>query len=1293
MPTLTKRAIYVLLLAVSCSLQAAPTDLAGAPLHDLLSSQVKPNILFILDDSGSMQWSYLGDEVANNNYENAVGYRSSLCNKIYYNPQLRYPVPVRADGSAYPQQPFNAALYDGFQPASQAIDLSSGFMAWRSASSVPAVPANTADVTYTPDCFKTDSACPVGGSGLPNLPGPAHYFIYKGQQRDKLGDNSAQDHCKDTGFDTSEAGSNHWIKKIIDASSPPAEQQNFANWFSYHRTRILTMKTAIGRAFRDFDQQFRVGFSTIGYSGTDSANPGFLKLADFDADQRLRFYAKLYAIVPRASTPLRAALSKAGQLYAGKLLTGADDPVQYSCQRHFSILSTDGYWNTNWETASYGPKKIDGSTNVGNQDDSLPRPMYDGSGSNQALPALQLARLSISGIRPARLGYTIVRSIKINGVEIMANNAGVYDTDHPEDDAAAMALAIAAAARLGGFRVTALGTDVLIIAPASAGPLGLSPAVNTPAVNTPVVNSYGSLPISISAFTTVPATGRTANTLADVAAYYYQTDLRTSALGNCRSQPEVCNNNVPVAAGSSASSSASNSAGSHQHMVTYTVGLGANGLLHYQQNYDTAQSGDFFDIKNGNRNWPDPIYFDGPERIDDLWHAAVNGGGKYFSAQDPESLAQALASTMTAIRGSIGAAAAAATSSQEPVEGDNKVFISRYRSVQWDGELEARSFELADGTLGNVALWSAQSLLDARVSGSTDSRQIYVFATDTSNHLKNFIWSVLNTTEQAFFSTVCAAVSSLSQCAQFSSEQTQQASGASLVNYLRGQRGNEDRAENTQRLFRQREHVLGALINAQPVYVGPPAFRYADENYGLFRDEQAAQRKSMVYAAANDGMLHAFNAISGREEWAFIPPAALPLMSQLADRNLGSRFRYVLDASPVVADFCPAAPAAACNKTQWRTILIGGMAAGGRQYYALDITDPDLPKALWIFGSQQDADLGYSFSKPVVSKRRDGRWVVVVGSGYNNLNPGDGQGYLYVLDAASGVLLEKIATHAGSTANPSGLGQINAWVDTVLDNTASRFYGGDLLGNVWRFDMDDVLPPAGKDAVLLASLVKDGRAQPITTRPELSEIRVGGNTVAVVSVATGKYLGLSDLADNSVQSVYTFKDSLQASGLGALRDNPDMIAQTMTQNAGGTERTTSTTAVDWQRNNGWWLDFSTGGNASGERATIDPEQQLGILRIVTNVPGSTACNVGGSSWLYAFDYRSGIYLPLAVNNAAGKKLASTDLVAGVRTVKWRDRTLSILTDEAGNVTQAVDPLPAEPVRPVRRVSWRELDEQ
>ena len=79
----------------------------------------------------------------------------------------------------------------------------------------------------------------------------------------------------------------------------------------------------------------------------------------------------------------------------------------------------------------------------------------------------------------------------------------------------------------------------------------------------------------------------------------------------------------------------------------------------------------------------------------------------------------------------------------------------------------------------------------------------------------------------------------------------------------------------------------------------------------------------------------------------------------------------------------------------------------------------------WSAGTAgADCHLGYTYGRPVVSKLADGTWVVMVTSGYNNINAtakaGDGEGYLYVLNAATGRIIYKISTGAGSPSTPSG---------------------------------------------------------------------------------------------------------------------------------------------------------------------------------------------------------------------------------------------------------------------------------
>lgn len=1268
---------WLCLLALSVT-PCLATDVARAPISFLQSAQVKPNIFFILDDSGSMQVSFMGDEIVQHGYENKIGYRSSACNKIYYDPAVLYPVPVGANGKSLEPQNFYRARYDGFQPASVSVDLSREFMPWRNSLTVPRVPQSTDTTFYIEDCSGGNGeVCRPDLNGpLPNVPGPAHYYLYKGAQPARLGDNSSQDHCHDTRFDVSPAGTANWIRVNVGSRSGPGgsdERQNFANWFSYHRTRMLTMKTAIGHAFASLDEHYRVGFSTISYSGTDTQHPGFLKIADFNAAHRQQFYSKIYATLPLSSTPLRAALAKAGRLYAGQLLKGADDPVQYACQQHFTILSTDGYWNTAAESPSYGPVRIDGRTPIGDIDHALPRPQQDGDPANTRL---RVATISVIVDGAARATpYTWVQNLTVNGQSVLVRSAGVEHTAQPQADAFQLASRLAASVGAQGFRAVSRGSEVLLIAPAG----------NDSLLAVPQIAVQGSLRLVASSFQDVPRNGRTADTLADVAAYYFLTDLRAPALGNCQSLTDVCPDTVPVRPVSRD--------GNHQHMVTHTIGLGASGILRYRHDYDSAPDGDFRRIVDGQIGWPDPIYFSGSERIDDLWHAAVNGGGRYFNASNSPALARALADTLAGIRARNSTAAAVATRSQELPSADERVFVTRYRSVYWDGDVHARRLQ-SDATASSDGLiWSAAAQLSRRLSAASDTRRILLGAATAPRGLKEFRWSELNATERSHFTARCLRSTPstvLSQCPRLSAEHRVLASGERLLNYLRGQWAHEDRADTAVPLFRRREQVLGAPIHAQPLYVGPPAFRYADDHYAAFRDGVAAQRPAVVYVAANDGMLHAFDAGTGDELWAFIPQGVLPRLWESADAAFAQRFRYLLDGSPVAADICPYAPQRACDASEWRTLLVGGFGAGGREYYALDITDPRQPAALWRFNTDHAPNLGEALARPVITKRRDGTWVVVVSSGYNNVEPGDGRGYLFVLNAASGALLEAISTGEGSVAEPAGLGPVNAWIEQTFDNTATRFYAGDLAGNVWRFDIDDQVPPAGREATRLATLVRAGLPQPITTRIELSDIRQGSQRLPVVTVATGRLLGVSDLADKSIQSVYTLTDPLLAQGHGDVRASGRLVQQRL-QLADDGQRSISAHPVDWRNDPGWYVDLDADPQ-SGERVTLDPEQQQGVLRFVANVPDGSICRAAAHSWLYTLDVQSGSYWPLPGQRLAAQRISDLNLTTGVRWMRAGGQALSLVNEESGALKTITHTSASPPAQSVRRVSWYELDD-
>ncbi|RYF39930.1 MAG: hypothetical protein EOO27_48465, partial [Comamonadaceae bacterium] len=305
--------------------------------------------------------------------------------------------------------------------------------------------------------------------------------------------------------------------------------------------------------------------------------------------------------------------------------------------------------------------------------------------------------------------------------------------------------------------------------------------------------------------------------------------------------------------------------------------------------------------------------------------------------------------------------------------------------------------------------------------------------------------------------------------------------------------------------------------------------------------------------------------------------------------------------------------------------LVGGLNNGGNGYYALDVTDPTNPLPMWEFkvgncaanpvGATQDCNLGKTYGRPAITKLRDGRWVVLVTSGYNNVEQtgSDGGGYLYVLNAADGSIISRIATGAGTTASPSGLREINYFVNNqAYDNTAQRVYGTDVQGNVWRFDVNGILAPAGVEAVRLGS-AKDaaGVAQPITVRPELAEV----NGVTMVMVATGKILATDDLLTTDVQSVYSFRDPM--TGDSPVYDDLRAVLKPMRmtqQGSGSSARRTiacSGTGSACNNSTGWYLDLPD----SGERVNVSMQSLQGMLVFASNVPSDTMCAGGGYSWL------------------------------------------------------------------------------
>jgi len=382
----------------------------------------------------------------------------------------------------------------------------------------------------------------------------------------------------------------------------------------------------------------------------------------------------------------------------------------------------------------------------------------------------------------------------------------------------------------------------------------------------------------------------------------------------------------------------------------------------------------------------------------------------------------------------------------------------------------------------------------------------------------------------------------------------------------------------------------------------------------------------------------------------------------------------------------------------WKTILVGGLNSGGKGYYALDVTDPENPLALWEFANDNDpqvtgtdANLGLTYGIPIITKRDNGTWVVVFTSGYNN--GGDGNGRLYMLNAITGAQeITAIPTLSsgqpvGSVATPSGLGKLNAWVEDDADNKAKRFYAGDLLGNLWRFDTDGLVEPHNSALLLAKFQIDASTPQAITTRPELAAVSYNGVDYPAVFVATGEYLGISDIADRRQQSIYAVKDPLTSSGLGDVRQRSDIVVQTLSDNSSGI-RTASKNDVNWSTKNGWRLDLPS----AGERVAVDMQLQYTTLAVISAIPGTNECKPsGGSSWLYALDIAKGTALPNAAGGAAGSYLGAY-LGVGMTWIELTNGSSKLIIPRSDGKVETATPTVSRTSSSsgAHRTSWREL---
>lgn len=780
------------------------------------------------------------------------------------------------------------------------------------------------------------------------------------------------------------------------------------------------------------------------------------------------------------------------------------------------------------------------------------------------------------------------------------------------------------------------------------------------------------------------------NSLADTAMYYASTDLRSGTPSECKSPltgADVCENNLPIS---------NDDSNTQQHMRTFTLGMGVDGQLRYRKDYRTATAGDFFNIKNGSLDWPVPKN-NTETAVDDLWHAAVSGRGQYFSAGDPAVLVSSLKEALASISTEYGAGAAAATSTTEPVSGDNFAYVATYTTGKWIGNLEARTINTTNGTVNLQAIWCLENIAADPVKLTTectgtmsakfdednpnaDSRSIYF---NQGGSLTAFVPTNLSTYAANF------DVTKLNQYAGWSTEYRAAASSEKLINYLRGQSGFEIRASNTYPLFRSRENVTGDFIGSPPKYVCKASAAYEDPGYSSFASSLGGSgtctRTPMIYIGGNDGMLHAVNANNGQEQWTFVPTPAISEMWRLADSNYAGEHRFFVDGTITVSDVCTANCSSA--SATWKTILVGALGGGVVQgndrdngapwsgYFALDISTPGSPILLWEITSKDTSlgsKIGFSLGKPWLVKVKDDDgnpvWVALLSSG---MRPSGGNGSLLVVNAYTGSL---IRTFDMSTS--TGFSRFSPQLTKPgVDQTAERVYGGDLEGYVWRINPNTSSTPL--------RIMSTGK--PFTTAPELTRC----NNKTVVYIGSGKFIESADMTDQTQQSFYGFLDDYETKGEIL---SPTSKLDKLVVSGGKTSASTGSSTL------GYYLDLPdipTGGG-SERVAMVDPKLSGNYISFATNIPESGVCLASGRANFYQ--------IPISTCNAFNtvpKALEGTvesfgnSLVVGMTFIKLPDGSIKVIsTGSDGTIkTRNSGKSSSSPPFASKRVNWREIIRQ
>ncbi|TNV98099.1 hypothetical protein C5H21_10225 [Xylella fastidiosa] len=629
------------------------------------------------------------------------------------------------------------------------------------------------------------------------------------------------------------------------------------------------------------------------------------------------------------------------------------------------------------------------------------------------------------------------------------------------------------------------------------------------------------------------------------------------------------------------------------------------------------------------------------EYVNNDLKANAKRADNFYVAADAEKMVASLKHAFSRIVAEIKGAGTGLSSNSARLETGAVTYQAQFFSGTWRGDLIAYHVDKVTGAL--TPFWNANF--------PAWEQRVIKFANATT--LQDF-------TKKNLGQTALASAS------------------AQQINYLRGDRSQEG---NVPGKLRIRSGIMGDIVNSQPLYVGAPNGRlYTTANftgasaYAAFAAQQA-NRVPVVYVGANDGMLHAFDANTGKEIFAFVPRAAMPKLLEYTDQNYVHQ--YYVDGELTAADIYD-------TKLGWRSVLVGTLGRGGKGLFALDVTDPSNIRLLWDKTSADIGGLGNTLSKPMIAQTSDGTWSVLLGNGPNS-----------TADNAQLIVMNLLTGHAAqvpvSKTSNNGLSGVFPW-SSQSNGITDRVYAGDLLGTLWRFTFSD---NAWKVAPLFTATYQ-GKAQPISATPLGAIERSTGRMW--IFFGTGRVLSSHDMDNKEVQSWYGLIDQ------GTTISGRTGLSQVQIVDEGVVNGYAVRTVSDPKNigTDGWYMDLiSPKSGKQGERMIVSNMFRGAALIGTTRIPdNSDICKLSGSGFVMAinpftggrlgqwfFDLNTGGGSGGSGGALNGNPVSGVGVSSAPNSPVFTGNIMQIGADD-GTVTSLKTP--SSGGLNINRVSWREI---